>query len=105
MNIKIKEKDYKVEFTFNSFKYLDEFDISTIEEMQTKPFKIIGVTEQLLFGALNNNPKVVVTLDVVDEYLEEVLENGDISELLNTLMELLQESNFFKNLQKKQVEK
>ena len=105
MNIKIKGNDYKVEFTFNSFKYLDEFDISVIDEIQNKPFKIITVCEQLLFGALNNNPTKVVTLDIVDAHLEDVLENGDISELLNTLMELLQESNFFKNLQKKQVEK
>ena len=100
MNIKIKNKEYELKFTFNSFKYMEDFDLLALEDIESKPFKLIPVLETLLHGALNHNPKKVISVEFVDEFLDEFMEDGSVTELLNELMELLQESRFFKSLQK-----
>lgn len=101
MNIQINGKEYKLDFTFNSFRYMEDFSLSEMAELETKPFKIIGISKQLLNGALNNDPKVTFTNKQVDILLEKFVEEGSLSDLLEQLMELLQASNFFKSLQKK----
>lgn len=102
MEIKFKGKDVELKFTFNSFKYMEEFDVTELENVESKPFKLIPIIEMLLMGALNNNPKVKVNYVDVQNFLEEYVEENSIADLLEQLMELLQESNFFKSLQKKQ---
>ena len=99
--VKIGETNYTLKFTFNSFKYMEDFDLNEINKLEEKPFKIVGILETLLMGALNNNPKVVVSEEDVQNYLEKYMEDGDLAELLQTLIDLLQDSNFFKSLQKK----
>lgn len=102
--IKTKFQGRELKFTFNSFKFMEDLDFSVLEEkeIQTKPFKIVPVLETLMYGAVNSNPKIVVSIDDVQVFLEEFISNdGDIVELFTDLMETLQDSSFFKSLQKK----
>ena len=98
--IKVKNKEVELKFTFNSFKYMENFDIKAVEEIESKPFKIIPMLEVLLLGACNNSPKVKVSIVDVQDFLEEFMEEGSVTELMEELMNKLQESNFFKSLQK-----
>ena len=98
--VKIGEKEIKLKFTFNSFKYMEDFDLNDVSMLEEKPFKIVSVMETLLMGALNNSPKVEVSVEEVQDYLEAFIVDGDLTELLKELIDLLQESNFFKSLQK-----
>lgn len=100
MEITINDKSYKLEFTFNSFKYMKDFDIGEMQNLESQPFKIIDFCEQLLYGAINNDPKIYVSMEEIDSYLEEYINDGSLGELIEQLMDLLQESNFFKALQK-----
>ena len=105
MKIMIGKKEHELKYTFNSFKYMENFDLEDINDLQRKPFKMISITEQLLIGALNHDPKKVVMVSDISEYLESVMEEGSITDLLEELMDLLQNSSFFKNLQKKTPKK
>lgn len=105
MNINIKGKDIEVKYTFNSFKYMGDFDLSEIEQVETKPFKLIPIVETLLIGGVNNDPRVKFTILDVSTFLEEYVVENAITDLLEELMELLQASNFFKSLQKNQTKK
>lgn len=98
--IKVRNEEVELKFTFNSFKYMKEFDMGAIENVEKKPFEIIPILEILILGALNNSPKKKYTETDVENFLEEFIEEGSIVELLNQLMELLQESSFFKSLQR-----
>lgn len=100
MKLTIKEKEYELKFTFNSFRFMEDFNFSELEEVQHKPFKLISATSQLLLGALNHNRDEYYSQDNVDELLENLLEETSIADLLNDLVNLLQDSSFFKNLQK-----
>lgn len=99
MKVKFKGKDKELKFTFNSFRYMEDFDISEMDEMENKPFKIIGLTEKLALGAFNSDPKRVVTQEQVSEFLEDYAEENSIIDLMTGLMEELEKSSFFKNLQ------
>ena len=98
--IKIGKHEIEPKYTFNSFKYMEEFNAKDFEELESKPFKIIGVLRMLLMGAVNHNPKVKIREDEVDVFLESFMADGDVPALMGELMELLQESSFFKSLQK-----
>jgi len=100
MNIKIKEKDIELKFTFNSFRYMEEFDIGALEEIENKPFKMAGIAKDLLYGAVNNSPLCRFTELEVSEFLEDYIKTESLIELTETLMEELQKSDFFKSLQK-----
>ena len=99
MTIEIQGKQVELKYSFNSFKYMAELNLSELSELEEKPFKVIPITEQLLFGAVNNNPSVIITVDSVQTYLEGVLEKGELFDLVEQLIELLQASDFFKSLQ------
>lgn len=101
MIIKVKEKEYTGKYTFNSFRYLQEFDISEIETIDETPFKILPLASMLLQGALNYDPKRVFTMGQVEKILEDYMEESNIGDLLTELVEELQESSFFKSLQMK----
>lgn len=98
--VKIGEKIYELKFTYNSLKYMGEFDTSVLEDMQVKPFKVFGMLEILMNGAINNNPKNFVPIEDVQEFLEIYIEENDMADLLDELLVLLQDSRFFKALQK-----
>ena len=99
MNIKIKGKDVELKYTFNSFNNMEDFDINELTEIESKPFKMVRITETLLMGAVNNNPKIKFTHDDVVDFLEEYVIENSISKLIEELINLLQDSNFFKSLQ------
>lgn len=103
MNITINGKEKELVFTFNSFKYMQDLDLSVLQEAESKPFKIVPFLETLLLGALNSNPKDKYTIDNVSMYLEDYIVEGDVTVLLEDLMKELEESNFFKSLQRNQV--
>ena len=100
MVIKIGKKDYELKFTFNSFNYMQEFDLTALNDIETKPFKMIPVVTMLLMGAVNNSPKNTVSTDDVYTFLEEYIKENSLAELLETLIGLLEDSDFFKSLQK-----
>jgi len=100
MIVNLRGKEVEVKYSFNSFKYMRDFSPSVLEQLEDKPFELIPFMEIMMLGALNHNKKVKFTVDDADDVLEDVSENGDISKLLEDLMELLQESGFFKSLQK-----
>lgn len=99
-SINIKGKDLKLKFTFNSFNYMEDFNIKDFEEMEDKPFKLVPILTMLLMGALNHNPKIKISMEIVQDFLEEYVVENDLNELLDNLIVLLQDSNFFKSLQK-----
>lgn len=101
MFIKIKDKDVELKYTFNSFNYMVELDLGALAELESKPFKIVPTIRLLLLGALNHNNKVKYPMNVVDEFLEDFIIEGSVGDLLEDLMKLLEESDFFKSLQKK----
>lgn len=98
----IKGKDIELVFSFHSFKYMQDFDLSELALLESKPFRIIGICQELLLGALNNDKEFVVTEEDVELYLEKFFEDEetDINELLEVLVDELQKSGFFKKLQK-----
>lgn len=102
MKITINGTERELKFTFNSFRYLEEFQIEELSDIATKPFKVGRVTTDLLYGALNYDPRTKIEFADVVEYVQSVYENedGDIFELLSQLMEELGNSGFFKQLQK-----
>lgn len=105
MELIYKEEVLELKYTFNSFRYMEELDLGELAELERKPFKMISIGETLLLGALNYNPKVKYTPQMVSEIMEEEVNNGNMVELIGNLVELLQESSFFKNLQKTNVPK
>ena len=99
MKINYKGKDLKLIYTFHSFKYMEELDLTILEKLDQRPFKIVGVTTLLLTGAMNYSTKNIFTDEEVTEVLALVSEDGKLMELLEYLMDKLQDSSFFKNLQ------
>ena len=97
---KIMVNETELKFTFNSFKYMQEFSGDSFADLKNHPFKIISLTSMLLLGALNNNPATVYSEEFANSYIETYCETNNISMLFADLSELLQESSFFKSLQK-----
>jgi len=95
-------RKFEPKFTFNSFKYMGDFDLSVLGEIENKPFKMIEIATMLLMGALNHNPKVKVSSDLVDAILENAMVEGTLGELIPQLIDELNNSDFFKKLQEKQ---
>jgi len=80
---------------------MGDFDISALAEMESKPFKVVPVIEVLLNGAVNSNPKIRFYEKDVQAFIEGYVEAEEsLADLLEFLMTSLQESTFFKALQK-----
>lgn len=103
MTINVRGKDVELKYSFNSFKYLEEFDIRDLQEISVKPFKLIPLAEMLSMGALNNDPTFKVSYDEVCAIVEDIVMNGDVSGFITELTSKLQDSDFFKQLQKTQM--
>ena len=101
MKIKIGDVDVELKYTFNSFKYMREFEISDMNNLDKKPFKIFNALSELFYGAVNHNPSVVVSKEESDTMLQDYLSSDDcnIGEFSNKLVEMLLENDFFKQLQ------
>lgn len=103
MNITIAGKERELKYTFNSFKYMKNFDVTDLDKVESKPFIMAEMLEILLMGAVNSNPRDVVSWVQVQDYLEEFIADGDMAEMFQSLVGMLQESNFFKSLRKSQT--
>lgn len=99
MKIEHEGKELKLMFTFNSFMYMQELDLQELETLEATPFKILGVTQTLMRGALNYDPRNKFNNEDVVDIIEKVMDDGELMELLEFLLEELQKSSFFKNLQ------
>lgn len=104
MVITIGGKEVELKYTYHSFRYMEELDIEELMSLDKKPFKLIRISENLLLGAVNNDPKQVIKYEDVSKYIQNEFENGNINDLLESLMVLLEESSFFQNLQKNSPE-
>lgn len=100
MTIKIKNKEVELKYTYNSFRYMEELNLGELESLERTPFKILGILETLLLGAINHNPKVKYTQNDVVKYLDSNMEDINLIELLEKLTTLLEKSSFFQSLQK-----
>lgn len=100
MKLEHKGTEYELKYTYNSFRYMQDLDLGELELIESKPFRIIGFTEELLLGAINSDPRKKVTLAQVGEIVEAKMEEEKLVELMEELIKLLEESSFFKNLQK-----
>jgi hypothetical protein len=101
--ITINGKEMELEFTYNSTKYLSDFDLTLFEQMESKPFKALDAVTGLLYASMNSNKAVKVSLDEVDDVVESAVNEGKFGELLEELVTKLQESAFFQSLQKNQT--
>lgn len=101
MKIIYNGEDKVLKYTFHSFKFMEDLNLGEMDTLDQTPFRLIGIVQTLLLGALNHNPKEIYNEIQVDEILEDIVENGSIVETLEGLIALLQESSFFKSLQEK----
>ena len=101
MEIEFGKKKVDLKFTFNSFKYMENFDLRELAEIEVKPFKVIPISQQLLLGASNCDKSVKVSPLEVERYIEKAVEEEKLTELVEFLVEELKESSFFKLTQKK----
>ena len=100
MKLEHNGKEYDLKFTYNSFRYMQDLDFGELETIDSKPFRILGFTEELLLGAINSDPKRKVGIVEVSNIVEAKMEEGKLVELMERLIKLLEDSSFFKNLQK-----
>ena len=98
--ITISGHEQELKFTFNSFKYMQEFNPDEFDEIESHPFKLIPLVTMLLMGATNGSPKIKYTEDDICDFLDVYVETESLSDLMQSLMGKLQESSFFKSLQK-----
>lgn len=102
--INVNNTDYILKFTFNSFKFIDDLELGT--DYSQFPLKTMTLTYKLLYGALNWARDKYYNEDDVDAIFEGYLqEDGDVQLLMKNLISMLNETNFFKALQKKEGEK
>jgi hypothetical protein len=99
-SVVIRGREIELKFTFNSMNYMQEFDLSVFEKLETMPFMIYPTVLKLMMGAVNHDPKVKIPEVLVQELLETKMEEENLSAILTDLMGLLEESRFFKALQK-----
>lgn len=99
--ITIDKKVYVLDYTFNSIRYMDNLNFNELQNIEETPFKFYTFTAKLFHGALNWNSKKFFSEDEAYALLEKYFEeNPDKSKtLIEDLLNMLQESNFFKNLQ------
>lgn len=105
MIIKVGEKEVELKFSYNSFLYMDDFNIKDLEKIEDNPFRMLGIVRQLMFGAMNHNPKEFFKVEEVDAIMENLMEEMNIGDLLTQLIKLLEDSSFFKSLQRKTKKK
>ena len=121
MTIKVKDKEYKVRFTYNSFADSDLLDrtfetLTLVQEMinaneETNSIetlkKLFVLTRELLFvGFKKENPveSVEAVGDILDDYLEEDSENHGLINTFNLIAGELLASGFFGEVLRKSTE-
>lgn len=103
MVFKVNDQEYLLKYSFNSMRYLEDFDVKNFDKLESKPFLVASIVLDMLYAALNNNPKIFYSKDTVSELLDSyILEKNSIMDLMNDLSTILEESDFFKGLQVKE---
>lgn len=119
--LKVKDKEYKVRFTYNSFADSDLLDrtfetLTLVQEMinaneETNSIetlkKLFVLTRELLFvGFKKENPveSVEAVGDILDDYLEEDSENHGLINTFNLIAGELLASGFFGEVLRKSTE-
>lgn len=115
MTIKVKNKEYKVKFTYNSFADSDLLDrtfeaLTVVQDMLNADEKsdniktirkLFVLTRELLFvGFKKENPveSIEAVGDLLDDYLEEDKENHGLIDVFNAIAGELLASGFFGDL-------
>ena len=98
MNINYKDKEIELKFTYNSFRYMEDLDINRLEQMDSNIFSMIGVSRDLLIGAINKEPSEKYTYADVDAILEPLTDSGEIVDFFREIFELLSNSGFLSRL-------
>lgn len=103
MVITIKSKEVELKYSFHSLKYMKDFSLKELEDIEDKPMLLASSLETLLMGAVNHRRTEQFTLANVQDFLEQYVdeEENDMVELLQNLIKLLEESGFFKSLRKR----
>ena len=117
--LKVKDKEYKVRFTYNSFADSDLLDrtfetLTLVQEMlqgkesteeNTSPVekikKLFSLNRKLLFvGFKKENPveSIETVGDILDDYLDENPENHGLIDVFNMIAKELVASGFFGDL-------
>ena len=117
--LKVKDKEYKVRFTYNSFADSDLLDrtfetLTLVQEMlqgkesteeNTSPVekikKLFSLNRELLFvGFKKENPveSIETVGDILDDYLDEDPENHGLIDVFNMIAKELVASGFFGDL-------
>ena len=100
MKLTINGKELELKYSFNSFAHMEDLDFTELNDIQTKPFKIVKVLSILILGALNFDADKEYSKNDVSSLLEEYMKDNSLVDLMESLIAELQESDFFKNLQK-----
>ena len=120
MTLKVKDKEYKVRFTYNSFADSDLLDrtfetLTLVQEMtnanqNTNSIdsikKLFILNRELLFvGFKKDNPVKTIDEvgDLLDDYLEEDPENHGLLDIFNQIAGELLASGFFGDVLKKSL--
>ena len=121
MTLKVKNKEYKVRFTYNSFADSDLLDrtfeaLTIVQEMLSSNDdtnsigtlkKLFVLTRELLFvGFKKENPveSAEVVGDLLDDYLEEDKEHHGLLDVFNMIAGELLTSGFFGDVLKKSTQ-
>lgn len=120
MTLKVKDKEYKVRFTYNSFADSDLLDrtfetLTLVQEMTNANQntnsvesikKLFVLNRELLFvGFKKDNPVKTIDEvgDLLDDYLEEDPENHGLLDIFNEIAGELLASGFFGDVLKKSL--
>ena len=120
MTLKVKDKEYKVRFTYNSFADSDLLDrtfetLTLVQEMTNANQntnsvesikKLFVLNRELLFvGFKKDNPVKTIDEvgDILDDYLEEDPENHGLLDIFNEIAGELLASGFFGDVLKKSL--
>lgn len=102
LKIKVKDKDYNLKFTFNSFKHMKNVEYPNIsldnDKNIIKPFAMVEFISDLFYGAMNCYVDKPFTRTECDEILETYIENTDFNVFAQELIQELNDSGFFKNV-------
>lgn len=119
MTLKVKDKEYKVRFTYNNFADSDLLDrtfetLTLVQEMRQgkenteentssveKIKKLFSLNRELLFvGFKKENPveSIETVGDILDDYLDEDPKNHGLIDVFNMISEELLANSFFGDL-------
>ncbi len=100
LKIKVDEKDYLLQFKFNSFRHMKNIELPSQTVENPKPFEMMAFLADLFFGAMNWKNDKFYDKDETDDILEKYLTTNEMESFVNSLMNELEGSGFFKGATK-----